>query len=335
MADREIGTLTAVSSLSADDLFLVRQSGEARKVTVQQLKTEFGGGGSGGTAGAYRFNVNEEGELVLIYEGTTPPAYSINEDGDLILTLDDGQTINVGHVQGRNGKAGTTPTIGSNGHWFLGSVDTGVKARGDDGKDGIDGSSIDGIEVEVDDEYLPAPYCEVATESSGSGEYYKLSFHGLRGYGISDIHVEVDDTASDTPTCSTSYSEGVGGYSYLFEFSGIKGKDGIDGTDGKDNLPTVESVSGATVSLTLDNNVEYRCADTVTSLALDGFTAATDGKASMWAMQFTAGDGIAVTVPETVKWAVADPIWTAGVTYWLSFVPLITGKILGVWASDE
>lgn len=46
-------------------------------------------------------------------------------------------TVNTG-VKAR-GTDGVTPTIGANGNWHIGSNDTGVKAKGIDGKDGIDG----------------------------------------------------------------------------------------------------------------------------------------------------------------------------------------------------
>ena len=42
-------------------------------------------------------------------------------------------------VDGQDGKDGETPYIGENGNWFIGEVDTGVKALGQDGKDGKDG----------------------------------------------------------------------------------------------------------------------------------------------------------------------------------------------------
>lgn len=115
----------------------------------------------------------------------------------------------------------------------------------------------------------------------------------------------------------------------------LTGPQGDPGSPGKDNLPNVSAVEGTEVTLTLDNNVEYQCAEALTALTIEGFTPAKDGKVSMWALQFTAGDEITVTVPDTVKWAIAEPVFTAGVTYWLSFVPLITGDILGVWVSNE
>lgn len=39
MADREISTLPAAEALQDEDLFVVRQNGEARKSTAAQLKT--------------------------------------------------------------------------------------------------------------------------------------------------------------------------------------------------------------------------------------------------------------------------------------------------------
>ena len=117
--------------------------------------------------------------------------------------------------------------------------------------------------------------------------------------------------------------------------TGERGETGTKGDPGKDNLPNIVSVSGAAVTLTMDNNVEYHCADAVTYLTIEGFTPAADGKSSLWAVQFTAGESITVSLPDTVRWSVAEPVFTAGVSYWLSFVPLVSGNVLGVWVSNE
>lgn len=119
------------------------------------------------------------------------------------------------------------------------------------------------------------------------------------------------------------------------KFDGAPGPTGPAGAPGKDNLPNIAATSDTEVTLTLDNNVEYHCTNAVTALTIEGFTPAEDGKVSMWAIQFAAGEGITVTLPDAVKWAIAEPVFTAGVTYWLSFVPLISGGILGVWVSNE
>ena len=45
-------------------------------------------------------------------------------------------TNGVGGKDGTDGEDGQTPYIGENGNWWIGDTDTGVKAAGDDGKDG-------------------------------------------------------------------------------------------------------------------------------------------------------------------------------------------------------
>ena len=44
---------------------------------------------------------------------------------------------------GSDGKDGNTPFIGENGNWWIGEIDTGVKAAGIDGTDGVDGEKGD------------------------------------------------------------------------------------------------------------------------------------------------------------------------------------------------
>ena len=62
---------------------------------------------------------------------------------------------------GVDGKDGKTPFIGENGNWWIGEIDTGIKAAGNDGKDGING--IDGtngkeIEIQKTDLYIQWRY---------------------------------------------------------------------------------------------------------------------------------------------------------------------------------
>nr|DAE05921.1 MAG TPA: nucleoid-associated protein [Siphoviridae sp. ctwDU14] len=112
--------------------------------------------------------------------------------------------------------------------------------------------------------------------------------------------------------------------------TGPAGADGKDGAPGKDNLPNVETLAGTEQSLELAHNVEYRCVDALTSLTVTGFGAPPAGKAALYSIQFTAGEGIAVTVPGTVIWAMAEPVFTAGCTYWLTMTEL-GDKYLAVW----
>lgn len=95
--------------------------------------------------------------------------------------------------------------------------------------------------------------------------------------------------------------------------------------------PRVVEVSGAELALTLANNTEVRCADPVTALTIDGFAAGDEGRVEQWGLVFTASeDGVTVTVPDSLVWAVAEPVFTAGATYWLSVVPL-GNKYLAAW----
>ena len=64
-------------------------------------------------------------------------------------------------TNGSDGKDGKTPFIGENGNWWIGEIDTGIKAAGTDGKDGING--IDGtngkeIEIQKTDLYIQWRY---------------------------------------------------------------------------------------------------------------------------------------------------------------------------------
>ncbi len=50
--------------------------------------------------------------------------------GELIVTMTNGEEVNAGVVTGSDGKDGDTPYIGTNGNWWIGNTDTGVKAGG-------------------------------------------------------------------------------------------------------------------------------------------------------------------------------------------------------------
>ena len=55
----------------------------------------------------------------------------INENGELVLTYTNGTTANLGTVVGTDGQDGLTPFIGDNGNWWIGELDTGVRAAAD------------------------------------------------------------------------------------------------------------------------------------------------------------------------------------------------------------
>ncbi len=70
-------------------------------------------------------------------EGVGVAGFSYNKAGELLATLTDGTMINLGVIAGEDGSNGLTPHVDENGNWWIGEVDTGIKAVGEDGKDGI------------------------------------------------------------------------------------------------------------------------------------------------------------------------------------------------------
>lgn len=54
--------------------------------------------------------------------------------------VDQGKWVNAGALKGPAGQDGITPNIGANGHWWIGTTDTGVQAQGEDGAPGTPGT---------------------------------------------------------------------------------------------------------------------------------------------------------------------------------------------------
>lgn len=86
--------------------------------------------------------------------------------------------------------------------------------------------------------------------------------------------------------------------------------------------------------LTLSNNTEYRFAFPLSSLNIKGFNRGDNAFTEVWSVCFVAGEDISVSIPSNVHWSVAEPVFTKGYTYYLSFIPF-DGRILGVWVAKE
>ena len=146
--------------------------------------------------------------------------------------------------------------------------------------------------------------------------------------------VTVGDTITGEPGTDASVTSTPTEDGIQLGFTIPRGQDGAQGpagAPGKDNLPNVSALSGGTQSLALEDNVEYRCSDALASLTVTGFDAPEAGKAGLWSIQFTAGAGLSVVLPDTSVWAVAEPVWTEGCIYWLSWTQLVDGRYLCVW----
>ncbi len=96
--------------------------------------------------------------------------------------------------------------------------------------------------------------------------------------------------------------------------------------------PKQESITAENgeLNFTLKKNIQYLCPSTLSNLSLS-FEDDLPGFASSWSIIFTTSTG-SVALPETVKWSIADPIFEANKTYWLSFISLGEDSYLGVWS---
>lgn len=143
-------------------------------------------------------------------------------------------------LKGRDGTNGITPHVGTNGHWFVGSTDTGVTAqgpKGDNGTNGRDGK--DGL----------SPYVGtngnwwVGTTDTGVAAKGRDGRDGRDGTDgqtpvIRDGHWWIGDT--DTGIAA----QGVRGEKGEKGDPGEKGKDGRDGADGKDGRDGTNGTNG-------------------------------------------------------------------------------------------
>ena len=129
----------------------------------------------------------------------------------------------------------------------------------------------------------------------------------------------------------------------------LKGGAGAPGKPGKPGLPTIceyESADLFTEGIWLEPYSETRYTSPSSYLGLAGFMRNTESPGNdMWSVVLTAGENITVVIPDCVEWAVAEPVFTAGYTYYLSFIPLVDksaesdavfkGTLLGVWVAKE
>ena len=108
MATVKLTDKPVVQELMDGDQVVLIQNGAVRRIDAKKL----------GGIGAYQFSVNDDGDLILTYEGDQPPQYAINNDGDLILTTADGDTINLGRVKGGKGDPGIDVTGAQDGSFL-------------------------------------------------------------------------------------------------------------------------------------------------------------------------------------------------------------------------
>lgn len=127
--------------------------------------------------------------------------------------------------KGDPGEDGDTPYIGDNGNWWIGGVDTGIKAEGSDGADGSDGS--DGKDG----------------QDGKDGEDGK---DGLTPYIGSNGNWWIGTTDTGIKAAGVNGADGKDGKDGK---DGINGKDGADGKNGANGKDGADGVGIADIKL--------------------------------------------------------------------------------------
>ncbi len=146
------------------------------------------------------------------------------------ITYSDGNTSTFTIINGKDGNDGHTPVvaIGSDGYWYVDDVNTGVKAKGDDGDDGKGISKINKTSSDGNVDTYTITYSDGSTSTFivTNGVDGKTPYIGDNG------HWWIGDT--DTGV-NASGDKGDAGE------KGDKGDPGTNGSDGKNGVSVVNS----------------------------------------------------------------------------------------------
>lgn len=200
MADKQISQLTEATAVGASDLFVLEQSGAAKKLT-------------GNTLEAWLLSMADGHGGIASISYTAPVSPSL--DGTLTITLADGDTESFTIT---NGTDGTDGTDGTNGATFTPSV------------------SAEGVISWTNDGGLPNPTSvniKGATGNDGTSSYAYVKWASQQPTSDADMGDVPDDwmgiyvgSSSTAPTAYTSYA-----------WYKVKGETGSAGANGADGTP--------------------------------------------------------------------------------------------------
>ena len=168
-------------------------------------------------------------------------------------------------IRGKDGADGKTPYIGENGNWFIGDIDTGVKAQGDIGPKGAQGEiGQNGQQGEKGDKGESGKDGTSVLTGSGTptsslgqnGDSYIDTDTWDYYLKSNDIWVRIGNIKGEQGAQGEKGETGVSGA------DGVNGKDGINGVDGRDGVSVVSITKTATNGLV----------DTYTIIYSDGTT---------------------------------------------------------------
>lgn len=137
---------------------------------------------------------------------------------------------------GKDGTDGLTPTIGENGNWWIGDTDTGVKAAAADGRDGADGKDgVDGKDGANGKDGIDGKDGVDGKDGTDGaqgapGLTPSIGGNGNWWLGNTDTGVRAAGTTGATGAAGATGATGATGA------AGRNGTDGKDGKDGKDGV---------------------------------------------------------------------------------------------------
>ena len=261
-----------------DDTYILTITDVEGSYDTPNLKGSGGsGGGSGEDGVTFVPSVSEDGIISWTNDGNLPNPDPVNIMGPAGKDGVDGKD-GINGTNGKDGENGQTPFIGTDGNWWIGSVNTQVPAKGQDGTNGTDG-----ITPHIGDNghwFIG----DTDTQVNAQGPAGQDGQNGQDGIGVpaggttgqilakksnTDYDTEwVNNTGggSGTPGEDGGYYEpsvdSEGNLSWTaskedmpaVDTVNIKGPKGDDGSNGQDGQPGQDGENGATFTPTVDSS---------------------------------------------------------------------------------
>lgn len=218
--------------------------------------------GSGSSSSAAKGDKGEKGDDGVGIKSVNQTTTSTEDSGENVVTMEltDGSSSQFkfrNGSKGSSGKDGDTPYIGSNGNWWIGSVDTGIKAQGQPGGNGAPGAaagfgSITATAVAVP--YGTVPSVDVTTSGPDTEKNISFAFkipRGASGGGSAEVMTYPEYLGMTGKDENTLYAVTYKGRCDLF-LGEVRITNNIT-----EILPTGIEISGLSSVADIDNTAQY------------------------------------------------------------------------------